>query len=371
MASITATSSTTFEALAVNATADVGNGAVLEMTIPAIVNGTVLLALVVRNNEVTCSSANWTQIIDGLGSDNLYLDVWAHPNNGLQGTSVSFLSIVEQELQGTLLTTNDIPFTAVIEDSATAAFTTDATPDPPSASSDSEGNVLLCLFSASSTVTLGVPSGFTALDTYSSSNVSERTLLVASRTGGDVAAATSSPASSGRAWTLVLNYEEPAVLTSTRQLIRDRMITLIKAITPTIRSDVKFRHSLDEREADFVTQMDANPAGALRRFQVRWDRATEVPEASSELETQTYATFVIMAAYPHTAATGSEWARDRDDAIETDWHAIDQMVGIYGRGNFSGTNTCVPLGATHTIVEGETCDFLRIEARVLFTLDVS
>lgn len=344
----------------------------LTLTLPSPVNGTVILAFVIRDTEVTCTSSAWTKIVDGLGASNILLDVYATPNNGLQGSSVSFESAVEQELHGGLLVTNDIPFTSVVEASATATFTSDTTPDSPNAASDDTvNNIWLCLWLASSAVTLTEPAGFTAISTSSSAAIPVSTALAAKQTGGSLGAATSSPASSGRAWTLVLNYEEPTVQTSTRQLIRDRMITLIKAITPTIRSDVKFRHSLDEREADFVAQMDANPAGALRRFQVRWDRATEVPEASSELETQTYATFVIMAAYPHTAATGSEWARDRDDAIETDWHAIDQLVGIYGRGNFSGTNTCVPLGATHTIVEGETCDFLRIEARVLFTLDVS
>lgn len=148
------------------------------------------------------------------------------------------------------------------------------------------------------------------------------------------------------------------------------MITLITAITPTIRSDVKFRHSQDEGNANFMEWAESNPAGALRRFQVRYDGAASPPEVSSELESQIRATFVVTVAYPLDAKAGANWGRDRDDEIESDFHKIDYKIGVYGRGNFSGTNSCTPLGARMSVERGTACDFLVVTADVLFYLDV-
>ena len=69
-------------------------------------------------------------------------------------------------------------------------------------------------------------------------------------------------------------------------------------------------------------------------------------------------------AYPHTARYGADQAMDRDDVIDQDWGAINSKVGIYSRASYSSTHDCTPLGATHTVERGTSCDFLRIEMRL-------
>lgn len=149
------------------------------------------------------------------------------------------------------------------------------------------------------------------------------------------------------------------------------MISLVQAITPAIRSDVCFRHSQDEGNADFATWAEDNPAGALRRFQVRFERTESGPEISSVDQSMIGDTVIITVAYPHDAKAGGQWGRDRDDAIERDWFKINKACGAYGRANFSGTNDCTPDFATMSVDPGDACDFLRVEIPVTFYIDVA
>lgn len=145
--------------------------------------------------------------------------------------------------------------------------------------------------------------------------------------------------------------------------IRDQICTLLEAITPTSLSGDKFRRYRNEGAADFDADMEANPAGALRRFQVRQVNTDEPPLVSDTTNERVIVQFEIRIAYPQTHRYGSDNAMDRDDVRNQDWKAINYRIGIYGRGNFSGSHDCTPTGATMELEVGEAIDFMVITAR--------
>lgn len=158
--------------------------------------------------------------------------------------------------------------------------------------------------------------------------------------------------------------------TATPETIRDRIITLISALTPTSLAADKFRVARDEAAADFRGWAEQNPAACLRRFQVRYDGNAEPPEVTNLDVAQLRMRVRILIAYPQTHRFGGAAGRDRDDVIDEDWRKLDYSVGIYGRANFSGTNDCTPMGCQREIERGQGVDFLTITAEYIYTLDV-
>jgi hypothetical protein len=170
------------------------------------------------------------------------------------------------------------------------------------------------------------------------------------------------PASSGGAVTYI-----PANIANaaTAETIRDRIYALIEAIAPTALSGDKFRKYRNEGTADFDADMEKSPAGAFRRFQVRQVGDDEPPPVSNTQYELAVAEFEIRIAYPQTHRYGRDNGMDRDDVMNADWLRINGPggIGIYGRGNFSGTNDCTPLGATKTREAGGKVDYLVVRAR--------
>ena len=156
--------------------------------------------------------------------------------------------------------------------------------------------------------------------------------------------------------------------TATPETIRNRIATLIAALTPTSDTGVKFVQSRDEAAADFPAWCEANPAACLRRFQVRYDGNDSLPPVSAVDNSLQSATFVILIAYPLTHRYGN--GRDRDDVMDEDWRKINYSCGIYGRANFSSTNDCTPLGCERSVERGEKTDMLVVTFRCTFYLDV-
>ncbi len=156
-------------------------------------------------------------------------------------------------------------------------------------------------------------------------------------------------------------------MASTAAAIRDRIRSLIEALTPTSDAGVKFRSYRNEGSADFVDWAEKNPAAALRRFQARDNGSEDPPEVSNADTDMRHVTYAILIAYPHTARHGADQALDRDDVMHEDFKKIEQAIGIYGRANFSSTHDCTPLGnegaPMKEIERGNACDFLRITAR--------
>lgn len=144
--------------------------------------------------------------------------------------------------------------------------------------------------------------------------------------------------------------------------IRDRIYALIEAIVPTTLTRDKFRRYRNEGGARFREASEASPTGAFRRFQVRETGDDSPPDVSNMTEERVRATFEIVIAYPQTHRYGPDNAMDRDDVAFDDWKALNNLVGIYSRGRYSGSYDCTPLGAVMTREQGDACDFLVIEA---------
>lgn len=159
-------------------------------------------------------------------------------------------------------------------------------------------------------------------------------------------------------------------MTATVAAIQDRIIVLITAITPTQLESVAFRHTQDEGDGDFKTFAESAPAGAFRRFQVEDTGEDEPPEVSGVDQSETIATLRITVAYPYDKKAGANGARDRRALMDADWRLINYAVGAIGRGNFSSTHDCTPLGCVKTIEDGEACEYLVIDGRYSFYLDV-
>jgi hypothetical protein len=143
--------------------------------------------------------------------------------------------------------------------------------------------------------------------------------------------------------------------------IRDRIIALIEALTPTVLPSHRFRESRNEYGGDFMRWAEANPVAAFRRFQVRDTGAFFPPELSNtDLEWQ-FVTFEILVAYPHDHRAGRQNALDRDDAMAADELLIEDAVGLNGYLNFIDPhpNAAWVSGRTTKVI-ASACTFLTI-----------
>lgn len=119
---------------------------------------------------------------------------------------------------------------------------------------------------------------------------------------------------------------------STAAAIRDRIAVLIEALTPTVlASDLFLRH---RDEGSFEAWIDANPAAALRRFQVRAVTGRDEVIMSTGAYESLRRDFVVSVAYPvdnraRSAYEGGAIA-STDDLIESDFKQLEQSVGQTG-----------------------------------------
>lgn len=154
---------------------------------------------------------------------------------------------------------------------------------------------------------------------------------------------------------------------ATAEAIRDRILTLIESLTPTSLSADKFRRFRNELDADFDEWAEKNPAGAFRRFQVREVGEDGEPSVSDTTQETVIVEYEIRIAYPQTHRYGASNGMDRDDVRKQDWKKIKHTIGCDGRGNFSGTHDCTPLGASEQREAGGKVDYSVIRARFEYT----
>jgi hypothetical protein len=150
---------------------------------------------------------------------------------------------------------------------------------------------------------------------------------------------------------------------STIEAIRDRLLTLIEAITPTTLSGNKFLRHRAERDGNLVDWAEKNPGACLRRVGAREVGPDEPPTVSNMTEERVIGVLEIRIAYPQTHRYGPDNARDRDDVIREDWKKIKYAIsgdGGAARGNFTGTYDCTPLPATMEFDRGQGVDFMVI-----------
>lgn len=145
---------------------------------------------------------------------------------------------------------------------------------------------------------------------------------------------------------------------ATAAAIRDRIHSLIEDLSPVTLSGDKFRRWRNEGAGDFADAMEKIPSSCLRRFQARQVLTDEPPLVSDTINELVRLRIDLSIAYPQTGRFGPDNALDRDDVIQQDRRAINQAVGLYGRGNFSATHDCTPLPATSEMVRGDAVDFL-------------
>jgi hypothetical protein len=158
---------------------------------------------------------------------------------------------------------------------------------------------------------------------------------------------------------------------ATVEAIRDRVYTLVEALTPPSLERDRFRRYRNEGGADFTDWADANATAALRRFQVREVGDDELPETSNGTEERVRMRLEIRIAYPHTHRYGAANAMDRDDVMSKDWGKINAALGIYGRGSFTGAHDCTPLGCVKSREQGLKVDYLVIAAQFEYVRSIA
>jgi hypothetical protein len=157
---------------------------------------------------------------------------------------------------------------------------------------------------------------------------------------------------------------------TTAGLIRDRIITVITGLTPTLHSSDAFRVYLEELDVPFEEWIAKNPQ--LRRFSVRDAGSYSPPVVSNSDVVRREVTFEILVAYPNTNQYGSDASRTMDDVIEQDMNQIENAVGLHGSANFTApyADACWSSGETSRIVD-ESVTLLSIVQRMEFSRSTS
>lgn len=159
---------------------------------------------------------------------------------------------------------------------------------------------------------------------------------------------------------------------TTAENIRDRIIAIIEALTPTSLAGDEFRKYRNEGAAGFTAWAAEQKAAAWRRFQVRDTGVDSPPDVSNTDIEMRYVTFEIRVAYPQTHRAGRDAALDRDDVMREDQRAIEYAIGMAGRSNFTSPNpdaTWVE-GSTEREI-GDGVDFLVITQRMMFMAQIA
>ncbi len=123
--------------------------------------------------------------------------------------------------------------------------------------------------------------------------------------------------------------------TTTVDLIRTQMVSVLEAVTPTSQTGVKFRSHRDEVE--FFDWCGANKEAAFRRFEVQWSGGYEGPEVTNTDLEWHRTELTVTLAYPLT--WGKYGAKNRASLlkmVEEDVHQFDDLVGLRGAANWTG-----------------------------------
>lgn len=150
-------------------------------------------------------------------------------------------------------------------------------------------------------------------------------------------------------------------MSTTASAIRDRMITLTQAVTPSTLADTKFR--VHREAGDFRSWAMDNPTSCFRRFSVRDTFQTNEPDVTN-LDLEWVSTFFdFSCAYPKTYRAGRDGNRDTDDLIEQDMHTLLHSIGTRGYANYTDG---VITDEGRTVVDGEEVRFLEFTFKVQY-----
>lgn len=142
--------------------------------------------------------------------------------------------------------------------------------------------------------------------------------------------------------------------TTTVETIRDKMITVIEALTPSTESKETFRVSLDE--IDFREWASKYKGAVFRRFSILDVTDYENVRVSDGLVEQIDAVLEVVVAYPKSRSKyGANGLRDAMDLIREDMHLIDDNVGLHGGAN-TVSGQCRAVKRSARIDMGDTDD---------------
>ena len=133
-------------------------------------------------------------------------------------------------------------------------------------------------------------------------------------------------------------YGRHAERLTTIARIRDRIVMVISALTPTSLSGDKFRAYRNEGNGDFIEWVTANPQASLRRFQVRQLSFPTEPDISNTDMERVQVILGLVVAYPQSHRYGAQNALDRDDVMTEDLKQIEYALGPAGASNFQLQN---------------------------------
>lgn len=144
--------------------------------------------------------------------------------------------------------------------------------------------------------------------------------------------------------------------------IRDAQVAAIKAITPTVRSDIQFVPVLDE--TDIRSWSGGNPQAATRRFSIYWlgeEREGVILQAE-----RVHVDAEIVVAYLATPMRyGAENIRDRQDFLESDRKDVEKAAGVVGYPNLTVDATVYR--SSWTVERGDGVVFLVLSYTVAFS----
>lgn len=183
---------------------------------PAATVDDVLLALVAHNaaDLVSAAPAGWA-LIASLGSGADALAVYSHVAGAADPAAVVFgLATVASEWQGELVAIRGPSPGTLLEASGSATFTAATALSTAVVTSQQAVNELLAVWTCSGAPVLTLPVGFTAIDSFASSVVSSRSMLVGHRRAGATGSisppnASANASTTGRSFTLALRDRVP------------------------------------------------------------------------------------------------------------------------------------------------------------------
>jgi hypothetical protein len=141
--------------------------------------------------------------------------------------------------------------------------------------------------------------------------------------------------------------------------IRDRILDVIEALTPSAMAHPLFLRYRQEGAGDFYAWCEQQPAASLRRFSVRYFTAPTEPTVSNTDVERVRVQFEVAIAYPQSHRYGGQNSLDRDDVAESDRNQVRNAIGLNGGANFIDPYppaTFVEALAT-TMLQGQGMDF--------------
>lgn len=189
----------------------------IDFVVPYAPLRSVLMIAIVRNAAINCSDTTWTRVVDGVGSGGQFVDVFAREVDGTtggnEGDVISFLALAPQEMLGGIVVLYNAVVSDLVYDIQHQAYTSDTTPDARSIEVPRADDTVMTIWCSTTAVDLEGPADMTELDDYGSSSFTARSIVISTMRANDIGtitpgAATSTPASTGRTWTLGIRFEQ-------------------------------------------------------------------------------------------------------------------------------------------------------------------